>query len=54
VGPPKHRRWEGPPRAGLAHAVLYDAAHLYPDADCPCIHRLADLTPWLDGIGGQA
>jgi HAD superfamily hydrolase (TIGR01549 family) len=54
VGDLYHVDVEGARRAGLAHAVLSDAAPLYPDADCPCIHRLADLTPWLDGIGGQA
>ena len=54
VGDLYHVDVAGARLAGLAHAVLYDAAHLYPDADCPRIHRLADLTPWLDAIVGRA
>lgn len=44
----------GARRAGLAHAVLYDPASLYEEADCPRIMRLADLTGWLDAIAGPA
>jgi HAD superfamily hydrolase (TIGR01549 family) len=54
IGDLYHVDVAGARSAGLAHAVLYDAANLYPDADCPRIHRLADLTPWLNGIGGRA
>ena len=54
VGDLYHVDVAGARRAGLAHAVLYDVADLYPDADCPRIHRLADLRPWLDGIAARA
>jgi HAD superfamily hydrolase (TIGR01549 family) len=54
VGDLYHVDVTGARAAGLADAVLYDAGHLYPEADCPRIHRLADLMPWLDGTGGRA
>jgi FMN phosphatase YigB (HAD superfamily) len=43
----------GARRAGLAHAVLFDAAGLYGSADCPRIARLADLTAWLDATDAR-
>lgn len=33
--------------AGLADAVLFDVGALYDDADCPRVHRLADLVAWV-------
>ena len=39
----------GARRAALADAVLFDVAGLYPDADCPRVQRLGELTGWLDG-----
>jgi HAD superfamily hydrolase (TIGR01509 family) len=38
----------GARRAGLADAVLFDVADLYPDADCPRVRRLGELASWLD------
>jgi HAD superfamily hydrolase (TIGR01509 family) len=43
VGDLYHVDVVGARRAGLRDAVLVDAAGLYPDADCPRIHRLGDL-----------
>jgi HAD superfamily hydrolase (TIGR01549 family) len=40
----------GARRASLGDAVLYDAADLYLDADCPRVRRLGDLAPWLDQL----
>jgi hypothetical protein len=40
----------GARRAALGGAVLFDAAGLYPDADCPRVRSLADLASWLDGV----
>lgn len=54
VGDLYHVDVAGARRAGLAHAVLYDPAGLYDAADCPRVARLADLSDWLDGIGGPA
>lgn len=54
VGDLYHVDVAGARRAGLAHAVLYDPAGLYGDADCPRLGRLADLIGWLDGIDGPA
>lgn len=51
VGDLYHVDVAGARRAGLAHAVLYDAAGLYPDADCPRVRRLAEINAWLDAIG---
>ncbi|MCC7032870.1 MAG: HAD family hydrolase [Acidobacteria bacterium] len=51
VGDLYHVDVAGARRAGLAHAVLFDAAGLYPGADCPRISRLAELSAWLDGTG---
>lgn len=51
VGDLYHVDVAGARRAGLAHAVLVDAAGLYPDADCPRVGRLSELSAWLDGIG---
>jgi HAD superfamily hydrolase (TIGR01509 family) len=53
VGDLYHVDVAGARRAGLAHAVLFDVAGLYPDADCPRVARLAELNAWLDGIGGR-
>jgi HAD superfamily hydrolase (TIGR01509 family) len=39
----------GARRASLGGAVLFDAAGLYPDADCPRVKRLEELAAWLDG-----
>ena len=50
VGDLYHVDVAGARRAGLAHAVLFDVAGLYPDADCPRVGRLAELNAWLDGI----
>ena len=47
VGDLYHVDVAGARAAGLAHAVLYDPAKLYVDADCPRIARLADLSAWL-------
>ena len=33
--------------AGLAEAVLFDIAWLYDQADCPRVHHLADLVPFV-------
>ena len=49
VGDLYHVDVAGARRAGLADAVLYDAAGLYDEADCPRIARLAELNDWLDG-----
>jgi HAD superfamily hydrolase (TIGR01509 family) len=38
----------GARRAGLADAVLFDVAGLYPHADCPRIQHLGLLAQWLD------
>ena len=38
----------GARRASLGGAVLFDAAGLYPDADCPRVQRLGELAAWLD------
>jgi HAD superfamily hydrolase (TIGR01549 family) len=54
VGDLYHVDVAGARRAGLADAVLYDVANLYPEADCPRVHRLADLTSWLDATAGRA
>lgn len=54
VGDLYHVDVAGARRAGLAHAVLYDAAGLYPDADCPRIARLGDLIAWLDATAVRA
>jgi HAD superfamily hydrolase (TIGR01509 family) len=54
VGDLYHVDVAGARRAGLAHAVLYDPAGLYEGADCPRLARLADLSVWLDAIGGRA
>lgn len=54
VGDLYHVDVAGARQAGLAHAVLYDVANLYPDADCPRISRLSDLLPWLDATAGRA
>ncbi|MGE0464363.1 MAG: HAD family hydrolase [Vicinamibacterales bacterium] len=51
VGDLYHVDVAGARRAGLAHAVLFDAAGLYPGVDCPRVGRLAELSAWLDGIG---
>lgn len=48
VGDLYHVDVAGARRAGLAHAVLVDVAGLYPDADCPRIRGLGDITAWLD------
>lgn len=54
VGDLYHVDIAGARRAGLGAAVLYDAANLYPEADCPRIARLADLTAWLDETAARA
>lgn len=54
VGDLYHVDVAGARRAGLAHAVLYDPAQLYGEADCPRLARLADLSAWLDAIDGPA
>lgn len=54
VGDLYHVDVAGARRAGLADAVLYDVANLYPDADCPRIGRLAELTSWLDETAARA
>jgi HAD superfamily hydrolase (TIGR01509 family) len=54
VGDLYHVDVAGARRAGLAHAVLYDAASLYDGVDCPRIGRLADLNAWLDATGDRA
>jgi putative hydrolase of the HAD superfamily len=33
--------------AGLADAVLFDSACLYDQADCPRIHRIAEIVPFV-------
>lgn len=54
VGDLYHVDVAGARQAGLRHAVLYDPASLYGDADCPRIARLADLNAWLDATAGPA
>ena len=54
VGDLYHVDVAGARRAGLAHAVLYDPAGLYPAADCARIARLVDLSGWLDAIAAPA
>ncbi len=48
VGDLYHVDVAGARRAGLGAALLFDAADLYPDADCPRVRRLSDLVEWLD------
>jgi HAD superfamily hydrolase (TIGR01509 family) len=54
IGDLYHVDVAGARRAGIAHAVLYDPADLYREADCPRLSRLADLNAWLDAIDGRA
>jgi HAD superfamily hydrolase (TIGR01509 family) len=54
VGDLYHVDVAGARRAGLAHAVLYDPASLYGDADCPRLARLGDLNAWLDATDAPA
>ena len=54
VGDLYHVDVAGARRAGLAHAVLFDAAGLYPDADCPRVSRLSQLNAWLDATVSRA
>ena len=54
IGDLYHVDIAGARRAGLAYAVLYDAASLYDGVDCPRIARLADLNAWLDATAGRA
>jgi HAD superfamily hydrolase (TIGR01509 family) len=51
VGDLYHVDVAGARRAGLAHALLFDVADLYREADCPRIGRLMDITTWLDADG---
>lgn len=53
VGDLYHVDVSGARRAGLANAVLFDVAGLYPDADCPRVSRLADLNAWLDATASR-
>ncbi|MEZ5287525.1 MAG: HAD family hydrolase [Vicinamibacterales bacterium] len=48
VGDLYHVDVAGARRAGLADALLFDVAALYPDADCPRIRTLAEINSWLD------
>jgi HAD superfamily hydrolase (TIGR01549 family) len=54
VGDLYHVDVAGARRARLADAVLYDAAGLYVEADCPRISRLAELSAWLDATAARA
>jgi HAD superfamily hydrolase (TIGR01509 family) len=54
VGDLYHVDIAGARTAGLAGALLFDVADLYPDADCPRVRRLADINAWLDATAGRA
>lgn len=54
VGDLYHVDVAGARNAGLAHAILFDVAGLYPDADCPRVSRLAELNGWLDATASPA
>lgn len=54
VGDLYHVDVAGARRAGLAHAVLFDVAGLYPEADCPRVSRLSQLNVWLDATASRA
>jgi HAD superfamily hydrolase (TIGR01509 family) len=54
VGDLYHVDVAGARQAGLAHAVLFDVAGLYDDADCPRVATLGELTGWLDATAGPA
>jgi HAD superfamily hydrolase (TIGR01509 family) len=51
VGDLYHVDVVGARRAGLAAAILFDVASLYPDADCPRVRRLAEVNEWLNAEG---
>ena len=54
VGDLYHVDVAGARQAGLAGAVLYDAADLYPHADCPRVRRLDEISSWLTVTDGLA
>jgi HAD superfamily hydrolase (TIGR01509 family) len=54
VGDLYHVDVAGARRAGLAGAVLYDVADLYPHADCPRVRRLDEISSWLNATDGPA
>ena len=54
VGDLYHVDVAGARQAGLAGAVLYDVADLYPHADCPRVRRLDEISSWLNGTDGPA
>jgi FMN phosphatase YigB (HAD superfamily) len=54
VGDLYHVDVVGARRAGLAGALLYDVAHLYPDVDCPRVARLEEISAWLATTAGLA
>ena len=54
VGDLYHVDVAGARQAGLAQAVLYDAAGLYDGVDCPRVATLSELTAWLDATAGRA
>ncbi len=54
VGDLYHVDVAGARQAGLAGAVLYDTADLYPHADCPRVRRLGEISSWLNATDGPA
>jgi HAD superfamily hydrolase (TIGR01509 family) len=54
VGDLYHVDVAGARQAGLAGAVLYDTADLYPHADCPRVRRLDEISSWLNATDGPA
>jgi putative hydrolase of the HAD superfamily len=54
VGDLYHVDVAGARQAGLAGAVLYDAADLYAHVDCPRVRRLDEISSWLNAIDGLA
>jgi putative hydrolase of the HAD superfamily len=54
VGDLYHVDVAGARQAGLAGAVLYDVADLYPHADCPRVRRLEEISSWLSATAGPA
>ena len=41
-------------QSGVVVRGLYDVAGLYPDADCPRVKRLDEISSWLNGPDGRA
>jgi HAD superfamily hydrolase (TIGR01549 family) len=54
VGDLYHVDVAGARAAGLADAVLFDVADLYPGVDCPRVRELGELSAWLDATADRA